>query len=151
MAYEQIEERMMAEWLRLHPEDPPWNTSRHVRLSGPLLPGDRTDPFLRAFSSTWPEADMVRIHPGEFVEVVEFIVHRPQETVGQLLYYMWMLPGSVGYEKVKPSAVRGRIVSGLGSPRFREFVEFLGLEYEEYQPPWLLAAIAKRRGGVSPA
>lgn len=140
----------MAEWASLHLAGRPYRM--HVRLSGPGggALGDRKDSFLRAFTSTWPEADLA-FSPGPGAwEIVEFVVHRPQETVGQLLYYLWMLPGSVGFEGVGPDRVRGRIVSGLGSPRFREFVEYLGLAYEEYHPAWLLEAIAKRRGGTSP-
>src|SRR5437879_808695 len=141
---------MLAEWVRLNLTTADYRV--HPRISGPNWIRDYgalDNPGARALVSTWPEADLIVRWPGR-VEVVEFIVHRPQETVGQMLYYLFLLPGSVGYEDVLPDEVSGRIVSGLEAPHFREFVAFLGLAFELYQPPWLLEAIAKRRGGTSP-
>ena len=143
---EPTEERMMAEWAasRL----PPGAYRFHVRLGlvrgespGILMPAEE-----RAFRLiTLPEADLVVRAPGTTTAlVVEFVVWRPQETLGQLLFYLELLPTTPGYEDV--TDVRGRIVTGVDEPRFREVVLRYGLEYEVFRPAWLDRALAQRRG-----
>jgi len=144
---EPIEERMMAEWAsRLKPGT--WAV--HVRLGRVQAGGlDRelTAQELALLRITLPEADLVRRLDDGTVEIVEFIVWRPQETLGQLLYYGGLLPGTPGYEDVRPEDVRLRIVTGLEDATFRAFAESMEIPFEIYRPAWLEEALARRRGG----
>ena len=144
---EPTEERMMAEWARDRLE--PGTYRFHVRLGllagespGHLLPAEE-----RAFHLvTLPEADLVIRAPGSTTAlVVEFVVWRPQETWGQLLFYLGILTTTPGYEDV--THVQGRIVTGVDELRFRRLVLGSGLEYEVFRPAWLERALAQRRGG----
>lgn len=144
---EPIEERMMAEWAasRLVPG----TYAFHVRLGRPRPPpGSSLSPAdaARFLRFTLPEADLVVRAPGSAIaEIVEFVVWRPQETLGQLMFYMTQLRDTHGYDDVLE--VRGRIVTGVDEPRFREMVGLVELAYEVYRPPWLEEALAARRGG----
>lgn len=144
---EPIEERMMAEWAssRLAPG----TYAFHVRLGqarGPPPSGIGPAEWRAYMSTTLPEADLVIRHPTS-VEIVEFIVWRPQETLGQLLYYGHELLDTPGFEDLDPRMVRLRIVTGLEDSRFEEFARALGVAYEVFRPAWLLEALAARRGG----
>ena len=143
---EPIEERMMAEWAaRLEPG----TYVTHLRLGRvmtPRLGRELTPQEAALLRITLPEADLVRRLPDGGVELVEFIVWRPQETLGQLLYYGGLIRSTPGYETVDPSRIRLRIVTGLQDPRFQEFVEAMGIIYEVFMPAWLEQALAARRG-----
>ncbi len=144
---EPIEERMMAEWAARLPAGT-WAT--HVRLgriAASVSELVQTAQELALFRITLPEADLVRRLPEGGVELVEFVVWRPQETLGQLLYYGGLIRDTPGYEDVVPGHVVLRIVTGLEDARFREFTEALGVTFEVFRPPWLEEALARRRGG----
>ena len=143
---EPIEERMMAEYLAA--TYAPGTYVAHVRLGQPrgTPPGTTASAEERALKlMTLPEADAIVRFP-DHVEVLEFIVWRPQETIGQLLYYLGLVPSTPGYADVTPDRVRGMIVSGLEDQRVSDLAARLGLGFEVYRPPWLLEALAARRG-----
>jgi hypothetical protein len=144
---EQVEERMMAEWAaRLAPGS--WRT--HVRVGRPRAPPigriltKQEEALLRI---TLPEVDLVRTLPGGGVELVEFIIWRPHETIGQLLYYAGLIPSTPGLEDLPADKISLRIVTGLEDPAFKAWVESLGIAFEVYRPGWLEEALASRRGG----
>lgn len=150
MTYELLEERLLAEYLAQFYTGRKVRT--HVRISGPRgreLYARTPDPVRGLLVNGWPEADAILQLEDEYT-VLEAIVHRPQETIGQLLYYMWLLPGSVGFEDVRPDQVRGYVVTGLDDPQLHAFLSFLGIGYEVYSPRWLQGKIAARRGGTAP-
>jgi hypothetical protein len=137
---------MMAEYL--YENYPPGAYSTHVRLGQPRStpPGELATAEERAVKlMTLPEADAV-VRVGDVVTVIEFIIWRPQETIGQLVYYMMQLTSTPGYLDVKPENVHGKVVTGLEDQRVREFALALGLEFEVYRPAWLVAALSARRG-----
>ncbi len=143
---EAIEERMMAEWAaRLEPGT--WKT--HVRVGRVPATSTRRELTVQEealLRITLPEVDLVHRLPGGGYELVEFIVWRPHETLGQLLYYVPRLLETPGYEDATPANLKLRIVTGLEDPSFRAFAEALGITFEVFLPPWLEAALAARRG-----
>ncbi len=144
---EPIEERMMAEWAARLPAGT-WAT--HVRLgrvAASAFERDLTAQELALLRITLPEADLVRRLPDGNAEIVEFVVWRPQETIGQLLYYGGLLRETPGYEDVPLDGIRLRIVTGLRDAMFRVFAESMGVAFEIYTPAWLEEALAARRGG----
>ncbi len=144
---EPIEERMMAEWAARLPAGT-WAT--HVRLgrvSTSAFERELTAQELALLRITLPEADLVRRLPEGGVELVEFVVWRPQETLGQLLYYGGLIRDTPGYEDVAADGIRLRIVTGLRDAMFRAFAESMGVAFETYAPAWLEEALARRRGG----
>ena len=137
----------MAEWAAA--KLTPGTYSFHVRLGQPrgTPPGTFASAEERALLiSTLPEADLVRRVDGG-AEIVEFIVWRPQETIGQILYYRPLLPLTPGYEDLIVEQVALRIVTGLGDPRVADFARGLGMAVEVFRPAWLEQALARRRGG----
>ena len=144
---EEIEERMLAEWAA---QLVPGTWATHVRLGrvrAPHLGRELTAQELALLRITLPEADLVARLEDRGVEIVEFIVWRPQETLGQLLYYGGLIPSTPGYEDVLPDRIRLRIVTGLEDATFRGFAEAMGITFEVYRPAWLEEALARRRGG----
>lgn len=143
---EPIEERMLAEWVAANLE--PGTYAIHLRLGQPATvpPGETASAEERALHLvSLPTADVVGLEGGDVV-VTEFIIWRPQETVGQLLYYASLIPTTPGYAGVAPERIRKRIVTGLTDPRFLAWARSLGIEVVEYRPAWLEKALARRRG-----
>ena len=143
---EPIEERMMAEWA--FKNVPPGTGVTHVRLGQPrgTPPGELVSAEERALKlMTLPEADLVVRDRGD-VWVIEFIVWRPQETIGQLLYYLTLVHSTPGYEDVDADRIHGMVVSGLEDDRVSRLATSLGIGFEVYRPPWLEEALAARRG-----
>ncbi len=143
---EPIEERMMAEWAAANLA--PGTYSTHVRLGQPrgTPPGTFATAEERALKLlTLPEADLV-VRTATGAEIVEFVVWRPQETVGQLLYYLTQLSTTPGWEDVGPAEIELKIVTGLEDSAFRGLAEALDIELEVFRPAWLEKALADRRG-----
>jgi hypothetical protein len=136
----------MAEWAqRLEPGT--WRT--HVRIGKvvvPQLAGVLTAQQRALLAITLPEVDLVRTLPGGGVELVEFIIWRPHETLGQLLYYGARIQEEPPYSALRPDQLHLRIVTGLEDPQFRKFAEALGIAFEVFRPAWLEEALAARRG-----
>ena len=147
---EPIEERMMAEWAAANLTPGTWTS--HVDVGRPReLPASALSEAQRSRLAKLllPQADLVVRTPGSTeATIIEFVVWRPTETLGQLLFYGSRLPLTPGYEDL--TAVHLRIVSGVEQAEFREMAEALGIGLEVYRPAWLLEALAARTARHAP-
>ena len=136
----------MSEWAMANLAPGTYRT--HVRLGqarGSPRPGQTPAEHRALMLMTLPEADLVALN-GKVATIVEFIVWRPHEAIGQILFYRSLLPATPGYEDVLPENVTLKIVSGLEDLTFRTFANSLGISFEVYRPEWLSSALAARRG-----
>lgn len=147
LGYTQIEERMMSEYVAANLRGA--KTWVHVRLGMPpgLKIGDPNWQYQRALKTPMLlEADLIYVQDNTLV-VCEFKVRRFQEAIGKLLQYALLIPETPDFQGWKPENIRLKVVFGRPDSLAQDLAARLGIEVEQFEPPWLQEMIAARSGG----
>jgi len=88
------------------------------------------------FKPTWVHADAVVWDPP-VLWVVEAKVDDETRAIGQLKYYLQLVPETPDLITEEIKEVRGLIVFARRIPRVIEFARREGLEVDVFLPPWL--------------
>jgi hypothetical protein len=147
LGYNAIEERMMSEYIAKYLRSR--RTYTHVRLGMPkgLKIGDPNWEYERRIKMpTLLEADLI-VRMDDLLVVIEFKVRRFQEAIGKLLQYAILVPETPEFQDWPASKISLRIVFGRPESRAEDLARRLGIEVEQFEPPWLQEMIAAKSGG----
>jgi len=123
--YQEVEARMLAEWLEAH--SPPVPTYQNQPLGPPVGFG---------FTGVNPRVDALKILPDQVI-LIEGEVDNPSEAIGQLLIYRWLFRQTPKFSAHHDKPVRTILVVPRPIGILAEFCKLAEIEVHIQPSPWL--------------